>query len=310
MKLGTNDIGSVYLGTNAVQKVYLGTNEVWSALSGILLDDFPNAAAAYSLRKLRSAYTGDAIRVRRASDNTEQNIGFVNNELDTASLTSFCSGTNGFVTTWYDQSGNGYNATQTTAGNQPQIVSSGSVITENGNPSVKFDGTDDNLDANTLSTLFSGISKNYFFGLVAKSTNTVTGNKSAFSFGNSSTIGPFNWIGEGTSALNSVRIDIRADATGVQANNVDTGSISTQSLVTSGNNYSNVYLYKNSGLLGSSNNLLGQTTLNRFSIGCLSRTSKIIFWNGIIQEIIIYQSDESSNRTGISDNINDFYSIY
>jgi len=31
MKLGTNDIGSVYLGTNAVQKVYLGSNEVWSA---------------------------------------------------------------------------------------------------------------------------------------------------------------------------------------------------------------------------------------------------------------------------------------
>jgi hypothetical protein len=32
MKLGTNDIGSVYLGTNAVQKVYLGTNEVWSGM--------------------------------------------------------------------------------------------------------------------------------------------------------------------------------------------------------------------------------------------------------------------------------------
>ena len=31
MKLGTNDIGSVYLGTNAVQKVYLGTNEVWTS---------------------------------------------------------------------------------------------------------------------------------------------------------------------------------------------------------------------------------------------------------------------------------------
>jgi hypothetical protein len=67
-----------------------------------LLDTYSGAAAAYSLRLLRSAYTGDAIRVRRASDNTEQNIGFVNNELDTSSLTSFCSGTNGFVTTWYD----------------------------------------------------------------------------------------------------------------------------------------------------------------------------------------------------------------
>jgi hypothetical protein len=30
MKLGTNDISSVYLGSNSVQKVYLGTNEVWA----------------------------------------------------------------------------------------------------------------------------------------------------------------------------------------------------------------------------------------------------------------------------------------
>lgn len=32
MKLGTNDIGSVYLGTNAVSSVYLGTNLVWSGM--------------------------------------------------------------------------------------------------------------------------------------------------------------------------------------------------------------------------------------------------------------------------------------
>lgn len=93
-----------------------------------LLDDYPSAAAAYSLRKLRTAYTGSAIRVRRASDNTEQDIGFVNNVLDTSTLTSFCSGTNGFVKTWYDQSGNGINATQTTAASQPQIVSSGTYL--------------------------------------------------------------------------------------------------------------------------------------------------------------------------------------
>jgi hypothetical protein len=34
----------------------------------------------------------------------------------------------GFVTEWYDQSGNGYDATQATALSQPQIVSSGSVL--------------------------------------------------------------------------------------------------------------------------------------------------------------------------------------
>jgi len=32
--------------------------------------------------------------------------------------------------------------------------------------------------------------------------------------------------------------------------------------------------------------------------------------NGILQEIIFYNSDQSSNRTGIETNINDFYSIY
>jgi hypothetical protein len=32
MKLGTNDIGSVYLGTNAISSIYLGTNLVWSGM--------------------------------------------------------------------------------------------------------------------------------------------------------------------------------------------------------------------------------------------------------------------------------------
>lgn len=91
-----------------------------------LLDLYPSASVAYSLRKLSSTYTGNAIRVRRASDNTEQNIGFdALGNLDTTALTSFCSGTNGFVTTWYDQSGNGSNVTQPTANLQARIVSGG-----------------------------------------------------------------------------------------------------------------------------------------------------------------------------------------
>ena len=102
-----------------------------------LLDTYPNAAAAYSLRKLRSAYTGYAIKVRRSSDNTEQDIGFSSSfGLDTSSLTSFCGASNGFITTWYDQSGNGNNATQSTAANQPQIVSGGTVLTLNSKPKI------------------------------------------------------------------------------------------------------------------------------------------------------------------------------
>ena len=92
----------------------IGSVTIPSGILAYLLDDYSGAAAAYSLRLLSSTYTGYAIRVRRASDNAEQDIGFVNNELDTSTLTSFCSGTNGFVKTWYDQSGNGNDATQTT----------------------------------------------------------------------------------------------------------------------------------------------------------------------------------------------------
>lgn len=47
----------------------------------------------------------------------------------------------GRVATWIDQSGGNSNATQTTAGNQPQLVSN--VL--NGKPVVRFDGTSDSL---------------------------------------------------------------------------------------------------------------------------------------------------------------------
>jgi hypothetical protein len=104
----------------------------------LLLDLYPSAAAAYSVRKLRTAYSGSAIRVRRSSDNAEQDIGFSSGNLDTSTLTSFCSGTNGFVTTWYDQSGNGVNLVQTTAITQPKIVTAGVISTTNSRPSIDF----------------------------------------------------------------------------------------------------------------------------------------------------------------------------
>jgi hypothetical protein len=121
--------------------------------NNLLLDRFAEGvAAAYSLSQLFTTYTGDAIRVRRSSDNAEADIGFDGTDLDTSSLTSFCSGTDGFVTTWYDQSGNGNNATQATAASQPKIVSSGSVITVNGYRVIQYDGTDDNLGTSLTAT--------------------------------------------------------------------------------------------------------------------------------------------------------------
>ena len=67
--------------------------------ANLLLDDYPNAAAAYSLRKLRTAYTGAAIRVRKdTTGQPEQDIGFTaTGDLDTAALKSFLNARSGFV---------------------------------------------------------------------------------------------------------------------------------------------------------------------------------------------------------------------
>lgn len=106
-----------------------------------LLADYPGAAAAYSLRLLDSDYAGSAIRVRRASDNTEQDIGFdVGGDLDTSALATFCAGTDGFVKTWYSQTGSN-DATQTTTSLQPKVYDSAAgVVLENGKPMVQAQG--------------------------------------------------------------------------------------------------------------------------------------------------------------------------
>jgi hypothetical protein len=62
-------------------------------MSSLILDTL-DTAGAYSLRKLRTDYTGSTIRVRRSSDNAEQDIGFVSNELDVNTLLSFVGGEN------------------------------------------------------------------------------------------------------------------------------------------------------------------------------------------------------------------------
>lgn len=72
---------------------FLATHGILARGGGVapslLLDTYPNASVAYSLRKLRSDYTGSAIRVRRSVDNAEQDIAFVANELDTTTMLDF-----------------------------------------------------------------------------------------------------------------------------------------------------------------------------------------------------------------------------
>ncbi|HUV83383.1 MAG TPA: arabinofuranosidase catalytic domain-containing protein [archaeon] len=289
----------------------------------LLLDFYQNAAAAYSLRKLSTTYTGDAIRVRRASDNTELNIGFVNNELDTASLTTFCSGTDGFVKTWYDQSGNTRNAAQTTAANQPQIVSSGSVITQGGKPSMRFDGSNDALVASVNNPFsFTGgvslIHASYKNSSAYKAYETIlsagTTGDAILNLNNAMSLGYGNTA---PSPLPTITTDIWAPS-GIQYD----GTIGVNERQLIGFYISNWSTHRSTGLsnltlnnsdlatktYGSANPL--DLNTNPIKIGVFDELLSSSFFGGDIQEIIAYASDQNSNRTGIETNINDFYSIY
>lgn len=97
----------------------IDNNKLKYALEGISLTNITNA---YSLRRLVPNYGGNIIRIRRASDNVEQDFGLINDELDRVSVTAFLGASQGYIVIWYDQSGKGNNATQAIAINQPQYV--------------------------------------------------------------------------------------------------------------------------------------------------------------------------------------------
>jgi hypothetical protein len=139
-----------------------------------VLDDYPtNVAAGYSVRKLRSSYTGACMKIRRSSDNTLQDIGFVDNYLDVQAIADFCGGSDGQVHTWYDQvEQNGVSKdwvnTSTTSTQQPIIYSGGSVETfgTQGKAALRFF---DGINASSLSysnTISTGTtSSRVIFGL-------------------------------------------------------------------------------------------------------------------------------------------------
>ena len=248
-----------------------------------LLDTYSGAAAAYSLRQLSSTYSGNAIKVRRASDNAEQDIAFANNELDTATLETFASGTDAFVTTWYDQSGNGYDVVNATAAEQPKIVSSGSTILENGKAVIEFAN-----DANFLqNTTFSGgsvyslfaankfIDNFYMYALSVASTNNSFRNNGSTSFL------------RGTSDISYAQ------------------TIPTSQILFSFFQDSTSEIYNNGTLKVSGGN--GSDNMQYIT---LSSRDQSISGGNKMQEFILYDSNQSANRTGIETNINDYYSIY
>ncbi|MEB6472904.1 hypothetical protein MXM56_31285, partial [Klebsiella michiganensis] len=64
---------------------------------------------------------------------------------------------NGFISVWYDQSGNEFNAIRENVSGQPRIVSAGAVDLIGSKPGVVFDGTSDALSLTAAVSALSGV---------------------------------------------------------------------------------------------------------------------------------------------------------
>jgi len=254
----------------------------WAVSCSYLLDQYSGAAAAYSLRKLDCDYTGYAIRVRRSSDNSEQDIGFTSNgDLDTTSLLSFVGSNSAYGVTWYSQQGS-FNATQSTSTSQPRIVNSGVIERQNGKPSLYFDGGD------FFSTTSFTINQPTSCFLVGKNNGT---NDLHFFDGNSGNRQLLGVSGGNLVSYAGSVLSFGANSTAFSLYScVFNGSSSTITRNGSGT------VTGNAGTSAIGNPYIGK-----------GQTGGIV---GYISTFVIYNSDQTSNRTAIENIINNYYSIY
>jgi len=104
-----------------------------------------------------------AFRVRRSSDNTESDIGFSGNLVDTAALLAFCGAGDGFIVTLYCHFCS-TTFTVSTANLQPQIVASGVLVTsKTGQAISRFDNSNDSFSGSlTVATDYKLVAGSWF----------------------------------------------------------------------------------------------------------------------------------------------------
>ena len=260
----------------------------WDGSQTGLLDDYSGASAAYSVRALNSAYTGPLVKVRRSSDNNEQDIyAKYNGDLDRDSLLSFVGANDGFVSTWYDQSGNANNATNLTAANQPQIVSSGTIVLKNSLPTISYNSSTKRLSTALVvgaSSVFATHSVNSQIGA-----NYILGSSSPVNNG---------LIAQGT-AVNGL--------TAFSSPNVfELGNTEDTNL-----NLATLIQNSNTNLSINGNALTSSTFVGNIFLSDLgNRTGANVAIVGNISECIVYSTDQTANKTEIETNINNYFTIY
>jgi len=273
-----------------------------------LLDDYSNAQAAYSLRKLDSAYTGNAIQVRNSSG-TLLDIGFLSNgELDTSTLETHIGSGVGTVQIFYDQSGNSRNATQSIVSLQPEIASAGTIHEVNGKPALLF--ANDYLD-----TLAVALNPNGEVNTaVVMQFDNVTARQTFASQWGASAINR-NFVFQMQEQVNAIRFAYYyTNGSLAIVDQTETVAANKQYLTSAEFSPGTCEAYYN-GLLTTQTNTANingvdpTNVSNVMRLGALS-TSATQLMRGYLQEYIHWSNSTALNAEDISDDINLYYSVF
>ncbi len=153
-----------------------------------LFDDFTNALFGYSLQKLRTGQV-NGVRLERSSDNAQTDVELYDSgSIDLSStvsaggdLSTWIGSDTGYVVTWYDQSGNGFDLTEVIA-NAPKLVIAGVLEIHISHSIVRFSSaTADLMNRAALTELADG--NDFTFFTVSVNLSTLLGTLVATSTG-------------------------------------------------------------------------------------------------------------------------------
>jgi len=287
---------------NGITTVDAGVNPD-PATSGFLFT-YSGAGGAYSVRQLNNN-ADTAVRVRRASDDAQIDIGFDGSgDLDTAAISSHCGTSDGFCSIWYDQTGDQNHAEQADADYQPKIYdgTSQSVLEEgsvgNEKPTLEFKL----VSGNVPYMLHTGLDSQGVFA-VSRPETAIVGSAN-FVIGLSTSTGFRGLCPTGQSGGRTARAFANSGSLNITA----LGSLTNQCFLAFNSNGSTGSLEYNGAneVTGSAS----QMTVDKIGANRASGSDASYRLEGNCQELIIYETDQTSNRTGIETNVNGYFNIF
>lgn len=266
------------------------------------LDIAGSAALAYSQRAMAAAYTGNAVSIRKNGGSTVNFNTASGNAVDVAAILAHLDGEPGFLTTWFDQSGNAHDGYQTNENNQALWVSS----MLNGKPGFDTQGngwvlTDIEVDITERFTAFVVARRDRYegalFGINSGSgENSILCDTVSYAEGHPT-------FGIRDETVNALAIISNASQASVMGNHFLLEGVldaSEQAILLNGSNVA-FSLVDNSAVL--------PIPAQRLSIGNDTTTASNV-WGGALVEVLIYgRVLSSSERQAIRENIMTYYGI-